>query len=274
VKTIGSHARYNRPLLIGAGLSGAFIIGLLASLYTSRPVPAQPKPNIATAVSNPGSGVDLTLFNSNEPANVFVKAGERQFPSWDASWRYYCARPSSAERDSVLAAKLKELSAVNANAAAERLRDLHPNDRVSVVAATLRAATRKGVDEVVEEAVRLCDEDPSYSLEYGRILISTLASTGDYHAALRFVLAEEADGWLGENGNKWLTSLFTTWAKANPAQAMNSAQMVPAGLRGEALQAAAAVWAQTDLAGLSDFLCQLSTASDRNLVVDTAWRSF
>ena len=139
----------------------------------------------------------------------------------------------------------------------------------------LRTAAGQSADEAILETIRFCDEDPSYSLEYGRALISTLASKGEYRAALRFVLAEDAEGWLEENGSKWLTSLFNTWAKEAPQQALQIAElMVPPGQRFEALQVVAAVWAQTDPAAFDHFIRQLPATAERDQLRQTtllAW---
>jgi hypothetical protein len=157
----------------------------------------------------------------------------------------------------------------------EQLRGLHPTDRVLVVAAFLREAAQQNSDKAVWEAIRFCDEDPSYSLEYGRSLISTLASTGDYRAALRFVLAEEAEGWLGENGIKWLNFLFNDWAAVAPRQAIQSVElMVGPGLRGEALQTIAASWGKSDPLVLANYVWQLPASPDRDLMMAATLRTW
>ena len=175
---------------------------------------------------------------------------------------------SALSHVAALATELRKLSAVAPPAAAEHLLSLHPADRVSVVTWTLRDAASRSPDEAVNEAVRFCDEDPSYSLEYGRALIAALASTNDYRAALRFVRAQESDGWLGENGHKWLTTLLTDWAMSDPSEAAKAAQhSVGPALRGEALQIVAATWATTDAAAAAKFAAQLPSSPERDLAM-------
>lgn len=175
----------------------------------------------------------------------------------------------------LLAASIKNLSAVDPEAAAEQLRALHPSDRMMVVAASLRIAAQRSPEEAVKEAIRFCDEDPSYSFEYGQSLISVLSKTGHYQAALRFVLAEEWEGELGENGSKWLTGLFTNWASVAPHQAVQALElMVDPGLRGEALQAVAAGWAKIDPIALAEYASQLTAAPQRELMLAATLRTW
>lgn len=152
---------------------------------------------------------------------------------------------------------------------------LHPNERIAEVTARLLVAAQSGPDHAVYEAIRFCDEDPSYSFEYGQSLIGLLGKAGHYSAALRFILAEDAEGWLGENGSKWMTSLFTAWAKQSPLQALETVELsVPLGQRAEALQTVAAVWAQKDPVALADFIDRVPPDSEkRQLLEDTllAW---
>jgi hypothetical protein len=122
-------------------------------------------------------------------------------------------------------------------------------------------------------AIRFCDEDPSYSLEYGRALIAILAKTNDYRTALRFVLAEDSEGWLGENGHKWLGTLFTSWGGSVPAEAADAAQhVVGPAWRGEALQTVAAAWAGIDPVAAVNFASQLPIPAERNLTLNAALR--
>lgn len=153
---------------------------------------------------------------------------------------------------------------------------LHPTARVAEVAARLRAvATQSGTDRAVDEAIRFCDEDPSYSFEYGQSLIGLLGERGDYSSALRFILAEDAEGGLGENGSKWITVLFTTWAKQAPQQALETAELsVPLSQRSEALQVAASIWARKDPIAFARFIDQSPIPSEsRRLLEDSllAW---
>lgn len=175
--------------------------------------------------------------------------------------------PISSSADLV---KERLLGEENDCAEEQRLQALHPAARVVFVAAKLEAAAQQNADTAVNEAIRFCDQDPSYSLEYGRALLSTLSVHGDYRAALRFVLAEEAEGWLGENGSKWLTTLFSTWAREAPQQALQSVEgLVPAGQRAEALQTVAAIWAQSDPTALVDFLHRLPASPEREQLLQT-----
>lgn len=187
---------------------------------------------------------------------------------WEAEWHGNLAQPAGPARDARLAAWLKKLSASQPDAAAKRLCELHPADRVSVVAAALNHSARQQPDEAIREAIRFCDEDPSYSLEYGHALISTLSSSGHHQAALRFVLAEELEGWLGENGQKWLTSLLSAWATVAPHHAIQAVDlMVDPGLRGEALQAVAAGWSKIDPVGVANYAWQLPASPERDLMI-------
>ena len=158
---------------------------------------------------------------------------------------------------------------------AEELQALHPTDRIALVTAALQQAARKSPDAAVFEAIRFCDLDPSYSLEYGRALLSTLARSHDFPAALRFVLAEESEGSLGENGNKWLNSLFNTWGQEEPRRATHAIDtLVSSGLRGEAMQAVAAGWAKTDPSGLADYVWKRPPAPEREFMLEVALRSW
>jgi hypothetical protein len=157
------------------------------------------------------------------------------------------------------------------------LEDFDPANRVSLVTARLEAVARQSADRAIVEAIGFCDEDPSYSLEYGRALITALARQGEYAAALRFVLAEDAEGWLEENGSKWLTSLFSTWAREAPQQALQTAEtIVSAGARFEALQVVGALWAQADPAGFTHFIHQSPPTMEREQLLKTvqlSWRT-
>ena len=152
---------------------------------------------------------------------------------------------------------------------------MHPTDRIAFIVAALQQAARTSPAAAVSEAIRFCDLDPSYSLEYGQALISTLASSHDFSSALRFVLAEESEGGLGENGNKWLNFLFSTWGKEDPRRAAQVIDtVVNPGLRGEALQALAAGWAKVDPSGLADYIWQRPPTPERKDMLVVALRSW
>jgi hypothetical protein len=194
-----------------------------------------------------------------------ARAGNPASPDarWDADWRRGAERPGRAKENP---------ADVPAVAAADWLA-LHPADRQAAVTAALQAAAARSSAEAVRAAIRFCDEDPAYSLEHGRALIAVLAGTGDYRAALRFVLAEEAEGGLGENGSKWLGALFTRWSQVAPAAAAAVAQSeVGPGLRGEALQTIAAAWVKSNPTALADFAWQLPPSPARDDLWQTALR--
>jgi hypothetical protein len=195
-------------------------------------------------------------------------------PGWEANWRRLLEQPDGTERAAEMAAALRELTAADPEAADRQLLALHPTDRTAVVAAALADAAQRTPDDAIREAIRFCDEDPTYSLEYGRSLISILGDTGHYRSALNFVLAEDSDGGLGENGSKWLTGLFETWAKAVPAQAAQEALAASPGFRGEALQAVAGAWVKSDPVALANFAWQLPADANRGLMLDAALRGW
>jgi hypothetical protein len=193
---------------------------------------------------------------------------------WEARWRLLLDQSASPERAAELAAALRDLTDADPSAANRQLLELHPDDRVGVVAAALADAARRTPDDAIREAIRFCDEDPTYSLEYGRSLISLLGDIGNYRSALNFVLAEDSDGGLGENGSKWVTGLFETWAKAVPAQAAQEAFAASPGFRGEALQAVAGAWVKSDPVALANFAWQLPADADRGFMLDAALRGW
>lgn len=147
---------------------------------------------------------------------------------------------------------------------------LHPDQQVIKVAAVLRAAAERGSEHAVYEAIRFCDEDPSYSFEYGQALIALLGGKGEYSAALRFIVAEDAEGWLGENGSKWMTSLFTAWAHQAPQQAIEMVEVrVPPAHRAEAFQVVASIWARKDPISLAGFIGRVPAASEKRRLLET-----
>lgn len=227
-----------RQSIAVAGLvvvAGAALLGLKAGLRNAPVAAASPSPisSVPKDAQSPVSrGESLGAF-----AGEFPKESE-----WKTAWRHHLAQPPSPERDAALATALAELRATSPDAATRQFLALEPSDRVATVAFTLAAAANRGAEEAVHEAIRVCDEDPAYALEYGRSVLKALAKTGDYTAALSFVIAEDSvDGWLGENAHKWLTTLFTNWARSAPDDAIRAArESVGANYRDEALQIVAA----------------------------------
>jgi hypothetical protein len=254
-------------------IPAAAAIGLAGwrMLPFARPVSPATKPTPALS-----SAPSVRVTRAARAAEPAVPAETRRAApaAWAANWHWILDQSSTPERDAALASALQELTRTDPEAATEQLLELHPTDRTAVVAAALADAARRTPDDAIREAIRFCDEDPAYSLEYGRSLISVLAETGDYRSALNFVLAEDSVGWLGENGSKWLTGLFDTWAKAAPAQAAQEAWVASPGLRGEALQAVAGAWVKSDPVALANFVWELPAGADRGFMLDTALRGW
>jgi hypothetical protein len=193
-------------------------------------------------------------------------------------WDRLIAQPATPERDAALADALQQARATSADDAERQFLALHPTDRMAVAAATLAKAASRSADEAVREAIRFCDEDPDYALDHGRALIAVLADHGHFNAALDFVVAEDNNGWLGENGHKWLSSLFTLWATSAPERAAEAAlASAGPGRRSEALQIVAAAWAKTNPAAAANFAVQLPDDTDRRpmlAITLTQWAEF
>lgn len=161
---------------------------------------------------------------------------------------------------------------IDASNASSELDRLHPDIRVQKVALALGDALAQSPDLAVREAIRFCSEDPSYAFEYGQALIATLKNAGHCRTALRFILAEDAEGELGETTSKWMTFLFTDWAKVSPREAVVAVDaIVPAGQRAEALQAIATVWSQEDPATFASYLRGLPANAERDLLAQATW---
>lgn len=253
-------------VLVGAAFFALYTGSTVApTTVVFSPVPAvAASPAGAGPASHPETGERSAAVDSEKD------------PAWKIAWRHRLAQPASPERDAALAATLLELRATSPDTATQQFLALEPAQRISIVAVILADAASRTSDEAVREAIRFCDEDAAYALDYGRSLISALARTGDYPAALSFVLAEDSvDGWLGENGQKWLTVLFTRWAAVAPRQAIQVAQeSIGANYRGEALQVASGVWAQTDPSGAANFTWQLPASPDRDRALAIALRQW
>jgi hypothetical protein len=258
-------------LAVFAALVGVafFALNVGSPVTTITVVSAPP----AAAAPPPGAGPASRPETAEKSA---AAENEKEDSAGKTEWRRRLAQPASAERDAALAGAWLQLRAASPDAATQQFLALEPVERVSIVATTLAAAASRSSDEAVRDAIRFCDEDPAYALDYGRSLISALVKTGDYPAALSFVLAEDSvDGWLGENGHKWLTLLFTSWAAAAPKQAMQAAQeSIGANYRGEALQVVSAVWAKTDPPGAVNFTWQLPASPDRDRALAIALRQW
>lgn len=253
-----------------AVLAGAALLGLKAG-FRKNGTAEDPSPS-AIVVAPAGSEPRLSSGENSAP----FPTGLPKATAWQATWQRAVAQAASPERTAVLAAALAELSATSPDVATREFLALEPTDRMAIVAHTLTAAADRGAEEAVHEAIRVCDEDPAYALEYGHALLNALGKNGDYAAALSFVLAEDAvDGWLGENGQKWLTALFTRWSQAAPAQAMQVAQAsIGANYRGDALQVVAAVWAKADPATAANSIGQLPASPDRQRALAIALREW
>jgi hypothetical protein len=247
-----------RSVALAVALAGAAFFGLnLGPRVITTPIPSPP-----SAASSPtGAG----LASRREPPDASPAESEKNAP-WKTEWPRLLAQPASPEREASLAAALDLLRTTPPDAATQQFLALEPSERESVVAFRLAEAAQRSSDAAVRDAIGFCDEDPARALEYGRSLIFALAKNGDFPAALSFVLAEDSvDGWLGENGHKWLTALFVSWAAADPKQAMHVAQeSVGANYRGEALQVVSAVWAQADPASAANFAWELPPSTDRD----------
>lgn len=258
------------PIAALAVLAGAALLGLKAGF---RKIQAATDSSPSAIVVSP-SGSEPTLSRVENPAPL--PTGLPKDLAWKATWQRALAQAPSPERTAALATALAELRATSPDIATREFLALEPADRVAIVAHTLAAAADRGAEEAVHEAIRVCDEDPAYALDYGHALLNALAKTGDYAAALSFVLAEDAvDGWLGENGHKWLTALFVRWAQAAPAEAMQVAQeSIGANYRGEALQVVAAVWAKADPATAANSFGKLPPSPDRERALAIALRQW
>lgn len=193
--------------------------------------------------------------------------------SWADEWSVLAKQAASPERNRTLAALWRAHG--DDPRVLERLLAMHPDDRVAVVGLVLHDLVAQSPDAAVSEAIRLCDEDQAYSLEHGRALIAALAEVGQYRVGLGFVLGETADGYLGENNQKWLTTLFTTWTQQEPTAAAQAAvNLLPTGSGSESLQAVVSVWAKTDPAKMADFLLQLPAGPERAAAFETGLRQW
>lgn len=257
-------------ILVGAIVPAGWLIIMGHRTFS----PASKAVQIPARLLRQPTARQVTRARVDHSSSVLAEIRVAPPAAWEANWRHFLDQPVAPERDAALASALKELTATDPEAATEALLALHPTDRVAVVAATLADAARQKPDDAIREAIRFCDEDPAYSLEYGSSLISILSGTGDYRSALNFVLAEDSAGWLGENGSKWMNGLFDTWSKAAPEQAAQAALLVDPGLRGEVLQTVAGSWAKIDPLALANFVWQLPDDPERGFMLDVALRSW
>jgi len=216
------------------------ILGLLAGITCTLVVvrPGRMPRGEAISSSAPSPAKELT----GSPA-MHVQPLVSETLSLEQQWQRALANPDIAGRADVLAKILLGLRSAAPHSASRLVLALEPVDRIHVASSAIRLAAGQSSDLAVREGIMLCDEDPAYALEYGRALIASLEATGDRPAALAFVLAQDAvDGWLGENAHKWITAIFTSWAKSAPADAMRAArESLGPNYRDEALQIIAAV---------------------------------
>lgn len=250
-------------MLTSHGNAAGTIRDIDRSPSTTAKAPGNPSFDAAAAESASRAERDHsanTLLRSAFAATTDEAAGNGRLSAaaWDELWRAALARGPGHERTRALARLLEDLHRFAPDAATEKLRALHPDDRVAVVGISLGDAAGDSTDAAVDQAIRFCDQDPAYSLEYGRALVSALIENGDPAAALDFIYAEDDKGRVGENSSKWLDTLFAHWAASAPLQAaQNALAWVPPGQREEALQTLAAIWVKADPEAPANFAWNL-----------------
>ena len=147
-----------------------------------------------------------------------------------------------------------------------------PQAAVDWVLAHLRAGERHdAVAEIAAGAVahpaeatraisNLCHEDTGMAGDYGALLITELARTGEFTAAVEFAnTASPAER------NHWIGTAFFEWAQHQPQQAIAAvARIEDPGARTESWQSAVSGWASSDPASLVAFAEQMPTGPDRH----------
>lgn len=246
-------------IVIGTILIGATVLIFRASSSPSRPSSlAGPKkmPSASGGENSIEGNARERISPQLSSPSASQTAAENPPSRLAFSIRGEEARPNESSRETSPTAPSPDASPLLA---------FSPDERVAFVSQALAQAAGQSSDAAVRAAIRFCDEDPAYALDYGRSLISLLGKAGDYSSALGFILAEDDNGWLGENGHKWLNSLFTQWTVDAPEQAATAAlQATGPARRSEALQIVAGTWAKTDPAAAANFAAQLDEPAERD----------
>lgn len=275
-----------------------FALGFLAGKRSARPIQIiQTSASPATVVTNIVTVIQK--ISTGETNSSLAAAGTWSEPEWQR----LMGLAATPDRNAKLADLLEKLAAVDparAMALAQSQTNLMlrrellqsalhgwarkspvdagnwamsmPNsgDRDAALSSVFTGAIASDPGAAVAAGQKLMQQYPGDAIGCGARLIDALCDSGNFNDAAALAVNGSAD-----QRNAWLGEAFSKWASFQPDAAEQAVQAIEdPQLRSQALQAMAGGWAETDPAGMAQYLGQLPSGADRTQMLGQALKSW